>query len=41
VLPDVLVVQHERGREITDYIISSTRNVKLAAATAEPLAALP
>jgi hemerythrin-like domain-containing protein len=36
--PDVLVVQHERGREITDYILSITQGAKLGAANAEPLA---
>ena len=35
---DVLVVQHNRGREITDYIISITQGAKLGAANAEPLA---
>src|SRR5437667_11943013 len=29
-LPDILVVQHNRGREITDYIISLTNGAKLA-----------
>ncbi|MCA1817807.1 MAG: hemerythrin domain-containing protein [Acidobacteria bacterium] len=37
-LPDVLVAQHQRGREITDYIISVTRGAKLGAANAEELA---
>jgi hemerythrin-like domain-containing protein len=36
--PDILVVQHDRGREITDYILSVTRGAKLGAANAEPLA---
>src|ERR1043165_3699209 len=36
--PDVLVVQHNRGREITDYIIAVTQGAKLGAANAEPLA---
>ncbi len=35
---DVLVVQHNRGREITDYIISVTQAAKLGAANAIPLA---
>ncbi len=35
---DVLVVQHNRGREITDYIISVTQGAKLGASNAEPLA---
>jgi hemerythrin-like domain-containing protein len=37
--PDVLIVQHERGREITDYILSVTQGVKLGA-NAAPLAAV-
>jgi hemerythrin-like domain-containing protein len=37
-LPDVLVVQHNRGREITDYIIAVTQGAKLGATNAEPLA---
>ncbi|MGH9966437.1 MAG: hemerythrin domain-containing protein [Pyrinomonadaceae bacterium] len=36
--PDILVVQHNRGREITDYIISVTQGAKLGANSAEPLA---
>jgi hemerythrin-like domain-containing protein len=36
--PDILVVQHNRGREITDYIISVTQGPKLGASNAEPLA---
>ena len=35
---DVLVVQHNRGREITDYIINVTQGAKFAASNAEPLA---
>jgi hemerythrin-like domain-containing protein len=35
---DILLVQHQRGREITDYIISVTQGAKLGAATAEQLA---
>ena len=35
---DVLVVQHNRGREITDYIISVTKGAKLGASNAEQLA---
>ena len=38
IYPDVLVVQHNRGREITDYIISVTQGAKLGANNAEPLA---
>jgi hemerythrin-like domain-containing protein len=36
--PDVLVVQHNRGREITDYIISVTQGPKLGASNAEQVA---
>jgi hemerythrin-like domain-containing protein len=35
---DVLVVQHERGREITEYILALTRAAKLGAAGAAELA---
>jgi len=35
---DVLVVQHNRGREITDYIISMTQGAKLGPGNTEPLA---
>ena len=35
--PDILVVQHDRGREITDYIVSITQGAKLGS-NAEPLA---
>ena len=35
--PDILVMQHNRGREITDYIISVTQGAKLGA-NAERLA---
>jgi hemerythrin-like domain-containing protein len=35
--PDILVTQHNRGREITDYIINVTKNAKLGA-NAEDLA---
>jgi len=37
-LPDILVTQHNRGREITDYIISVTSAAKLSTANAENLA---
>jgi hemerythrin-like domain-containing protein len=37
-LPDILVAQHQRGREITDYILAVTNGAKLGAANAEPLA---
>ena len=36
--PDLLIAQHNRGREITDYIISVTQGAKLAASNAEALA---
>lgn len=36
--PDILVAQHNRGREITDYIISVTQGVKLGTSNAEVLA---
>ncbi|HEY7183039.1 MAG TPA: hemerythrin domain-containing protein [Blastocatellia bacterium] len=36
--PDILVVQHNRGSEITDYILSVTQGAKLGAANAVPLA---
>src|SRR6266513_3926387 len=36
--PDILVAQHNRGREITDYIISVTQGAKLATSNAEALA---
>lgn len=35
---DILIVQHARGREITDYILSVTRGAKLSAVISEPLA---
>jgi hemerythrin-like domain-containing protein len=38
IYPDILIVQHDRGREITDYILSVTQGAKLGAANAEPLA---
>jgi len=37
-LPDILVAQHQRGREITDYILAVTNGAKLGAGNAEPLA---
>jgi hemerythrin-like domain-containing protein len=37
-LPDILIVQHQRGREITDYILALTRGAKVDASTAEQLA---
>src|SRR5438552_381858 len=36
--PDILIAQHNRGREITDYIITVTQGAKLGASNAEPLA---
>lgn len=35
---DILIVQHNRGREITDYIINVTQGAKLGVNNAEPLA---
>ena len=37
-LPDIMVTQHNRGREITAYIIAVTGSAKLGAANAESLA---
>lgn len=37
-LPDILVAQHARGREITDYIIDATKSGRIGTANAEPLA---
>src|SRR5581483_990028 len=37
-LPDILVEQHQRGREITDYILAMTAGAKFGASNAEPLA---
>lgn len=36
--PDILVAQHNRGREITDYIISATQGAKLGPTNAEAMA---
>jgi hemerythrin-like domain-containing protein len=36
--PDILVAQHNRGREITDYIISVTAGTKFGANNSEPMA---
>lgn len=36
--PDILVAQHNRGREITDYIISVTQEGKLGTSNDEALA---
>ncbi len=35
---DILVAQHRRGAEITDYILAVTQGAKLGAGDAEPLA---
>jgi hemerythrin-like domain-containing protein len=35
---DVLVAQHQRGREITDYVLSATRGPSIGGAAVEPLA---
>src|ERR1044072_7751656 len=37
-LPNILIAQHNRGREITDYILAATQGAKLGAANAEALA---
>jgi hemerythrin-like domain-containing protein len=36
--PDILIVQHQRGREITDYILAVTQGANVAASNVEPLA---
>ena len=36
--PDILIAQHNRGREITDYIINVTQGAKLGTVKAEALA---
>lgn len=36
--PDVLVAQHQRGREITAYVLEVTRRGRIGAADAEPMA---
>jgi hemerythrin-like domain-containing protein len=35
---DILIAQHQRGHEITDYILAVTQGGKLAGSSAEPLA---
>lgn len=35
--PDILIAQHQRGREITDYILTVTQDAKFDANNAEPL----
>jgi hemerythrin-like domain-containing protein len=37
VYPEILITQHNRGREITDYIFAATRNAKLSAGDSEKL----
>lgn len=37
-LPDILITQHNRGREITEYIIAVTGSAKIGATNAESLA---
>src|SRR5262245_16393366 len=36
-LPDILVAQHQRGREITDYILAVTKGVKVDTGNVESL----
>jgi hemerythrin-like domain-containing protein len=36
--PDVLQLQHDRGRELTDYVISVTKSGRIASGNAMPLA---
>jgi len=36
--PDILITQHQRGREITQYILAVTQGAKIGVANAEPLA---
>lgn len=38
--PDVLVAQHQRGREITDYLLAVTQSGKVGTSNAEELARL-
>jgi hemerythrin-like domain-containing protein len=38
VLPDILIAQHQRGREITDYILAVTQAEKLDSGNSEKLA---
>ncbi|WP_051335513.1 hemerythrin domain-containing protein [Methylocapsa acidiphila] len=37
-LPDILTAQHNRGREITEYVLRVTGKASISAADAEPLA---
>jgi hemerythrin-like domain-containing protein len=36
--PAILIAQHARGREVTDYILAVTKSGKIASGNAEPLA---
>jgi hemerythrin-like domain-containing protein len=36
--PDILVAQHQRGREIIDYVLVATRGTKFTTGDAKPLA---
>lgn len=36
--PDILIVQHNRGREVTDFILAASQNLSKGTADAEPLA---
>jgi hemerythrin-like domain-containing protein len=38
IYPDILVAQHQQGREITDYILAATRGAKLDTGSIGPLA---
>ncbi len=37
-LPDILLQQHQRGREITDYVLAATAGGAIVTGAAEPLA---
>jgi hemerythrin-like domain-containing protein len=36
--PDILVAQHQRGREITDYVLAVTKGARISVQHADPLA---
>lgn len=36
--PDILVAQHQRGREVTDYVLSATAGSRIGSQHAEPMA---
>jgi len=36
---DILIAQHQRGREITDYVLATTSGAKIAGANLKPFAA--